>query len=599
MTTPEMRSDVGAEVEESEVSDSGDPGADLAVAQAPSWCLLSGPHLSDRPQRRDGMAWDSDGELRWRAYSARSRFTPERGDVVALRLVNRGAGSAMLEDVEVLDRSSGWILDLITLRAAPGLDSETVFDARVDELVEASSQLDRERRPTRRVGRVLTALSLATMSPEGYIDFPLVERGGWISVRLRRDPRLADLADPNGQSPGSEVAVIVESRTRSPIVQLDPEVEIQLDHGSPYLVVGGVLAGVADREPSGTVLEIASAPPRAIFVRGHLTTLGRLYVASTVAVESVADLVGAYVTVRWVPAGPGRAPALEVAAVDVMRDAAERCARVSRVAAWRWRPGDDRDPLPISDAMAAKMSGSDLGATLVAEVHHDHRAHRPYVTPDGCVICERHASVEMMCLSLASFRNVEGHSGYGRPGAVVGEVARAWQRIATAVGVSRAELRLPVVRRLFNDGSVVLVSVVRWTLRESRLLTRIEVTAPPARLPYLSRMQVTVVAALDATALAGPLDGARRIGDRPRMLERRHSAVLSEDRWEPAVVELSGAACAAGGLVEVTVEVTASDYLEDEASFDSVTLEIALFSGEPQCATSPAREAHEAHEEQP
>ena len=123
--------------------------------------------------------------------------------------------------------------------------------------------------------------------------------------------------------------------------------------------------------------------------------------------------------------------------------------------------------IPVCDAAVAAAGDDELARWLQLELRHDHAPGRAYVAASGaCLICERHISVELMCMALASFHNVDGHSGYSRPGAEIGETARAWQRIAEETEVLRAAGSGP--------------GTVSWDLGEDRAIWRVEVAVDDA-----------------------------------------------------------------------------------------------------------------------
>ena len=156
--------------------------------------------------------------------------------------------------------------------------------------------------------------------------------------------------------------------------------------------------------------------------------------------------------------------------------------------------------VPVCDAAIAVMTDDELARWLQLELRHDHAPGRAYVAASGaCPICERHASVELMCLSLASFRNVGGASGYGRPGAEIGETARAWQQIAEVTEVLRATGSGP--------------GVVRWDLGTDRAIWRVDVVLLGAaagrdRLVIGEIGRPCVVFRLDGRDLAAPAASA-------------------------------------------------------------------------------------------
>ena len=490
-------------------------------------------------------------------------FSLAQGDVVTLRLVNLGPAAARFDQVRFLPRPQDLVVEEIRVRQGPDRESAQALDG------EFSAEV----------------FSAREFSPSMLL--PLVAEGGWISVRLR-----VAAPTPGDGSPLTVLFSFSHPADQVPRFRVDVEIDLREPPGGQGAVdswqspIWGSVRARSDEPPwpgtavSGRVVgvraddswvsaELDHPPVGSLEVRGHPVSARRV----ALRVPATSGLAQVFL---------GLAHAVgRVVSLDVPADAAG--ARVTVFdgpvtlvpPAWR---GEGAAALPLSDVDASGLSEPELGGLLVGEVSHGHAPDAPYVASGACLICERHASVEMMCLSLASFRNVGGNFGYGRPGHVVGEVARAWQRIAEEVGVARARLRFQPLRPedvdpvlTAGDGDLGQhVLQARWRVLDARVPLRVEIEVSHARDHSVGRVEVTV--SLERGGSRGP--GREALGS----ARYQHRVETAATTVEHAAIDLSGAARAGSWLEAGDTLVAAVKMVSPRRDHRHVTVAAALFT---------------------
>ena len=433
---------------------------------------FASPRRPPRGHRAEPRPGTGRRSLSRRSFYSLTAAAP--GELVILRLVNRGRRAVELVDlwIDGISRPHEWTMVGVTAREAPGLDVTIPHR-------HGSGPWSPGRLPVSDFG--------APWAPTDHASSVVVECGGWVAVHARRSLSAESFAQlvvaPAVRSSSDESDDTTEAAAAEAEIEAETEIVVEVASqrsGMQRTFIGVVSSVELDCDDCVRVgldcddcVRVGLSGPICVTSPSVLNFpaqpgLGRLVVHLTPPESRRRDLA------REAAAAAGRLSEVSVDASGAVSRAIVRViddGEIRAPAAWS---GTGPDALPLGDHAIAQASDAEVGALLVREVSHDHPPGAPYVVAGACLICERHISVELMCMALASFRNVDGHSGYSRSGADIGETARAWQRIAEDPGIQRVLVAASWSVGPLGPGAGAEAKLT-WQVGEDRVPIRVEV----------------------------------------------------------------------------------------------------------------------------